>query len=407
MVLHAARGRSNARIAREAGLHLDTVRCWRGRFAEHGLGGLRDRERSGRPPSFTALQAAQVKALACRLPAETGVSLSRWSCPELAREVVARAIAGSVSASTVRRWLADDALKPWQQRSWIFITDPDFRIKAERVLGLYARTWQGVPLGEDEYVISADEKTSIQARCRCHPTLAPGQARAMRVNHTYGRGGALAYLAAYDVHAAKVFGRTEPRTGIDPFMNLVTQVMTQEPYASAKRVFWVVDNGSSHRGKKAADRLAAAFPNAVLVHTPVHASWLNQVEIFFSVVQRKVVSPNDFTSPRSGTGSEPSKTATTPRHSRSSGSSPPPTWTICWPDSTGTPPITMKNPPPSPLHDQPPKDLRTRPLRTGRSVLGTLQTPPLVRAHWERRGPAPWHGFAVGRGGCHEHAAQA
>ncbi|MEW2487039.1 IS630 family transposase [Streptomyces sp. NPDC048411] len=295
VVLHAARTRSNARIARETGLHLDTVRCWRGRFAEHGLAGLSDRERSGRPSSFTALQVAQVKALACRLPAESGVPLARWSCPELAREVAARAIASSVSASTVRRWLADDALKPWQHRSWIFITDPDFRLKAERVLGLYARTWQGVALGADEYVISADEKTSVQARCRCHPTLAPGQARAMRVNHTYGRGGALAYLAAYDVHAAKVFGRTEPRTGIDPFMNLVTQVMSTEPYASAKRVFWIVDNGSSHRGKKAADRLTAAYPNAVLVHTPVHASWLNQVEIYFSVVQRKVVSPNDFT----------------------------------------------------------------------------------------------------------------
>ncbi|WP_330309920.1 transposase [Streptomyces sp. NBC_00589] len=105
----------------------------------------------------------------------------------------------------------------------------------------------------------------------------------------------MAYLAAYDVHRAKVFGRTEARTGIEPFMALVAQVMSQEPYASAKRVFWIVDNGSSHRGTKAADRLVAAFPNAVLVHTPVHASWLNQVEIYFSVVQRKVVSPNDFT----------------------------------------------------------------------------------------------------------------
>ncbi|WP_330462181.1 transposase [Streptomyces sp. NBC_00775] len=102
-------------------------------------------------------------------------------------------------------------------------------------------------------------------------------------------------MAAYDVHRAKVFGRTEARTGIEPFMALVAQVMSQEPYASAKRVFWIVDNGSSHRGTKAADRLVAAFPNAVLVHTPVHASWLNQVEIYFSVVQRKVVSPNDFT----------------------------------------------------------------------------------------------------------------
>jgi hypothetical protein len=117
----------------------------------------------------------------------------------------------------------------------------------------------------------------------------------MRVNHDYDRGGALAYLAAYDVHAARVMGRTSPKTGIAPFMELVTQVMTQEPYASAKRVFWIVDNGSSHRGKAAADRLTATFPNAVMVHTPVHASWLNQVEVYFSIVQRKDVSPNDFT----------------------------------------------------------------------------------------------------------------
>jgi transposase len=295
IVLLAARNRSNARIARETGLHLDTVRTWRGRFAEHRLPALSDRKRCGRPAFFTALQSAQVKALACQLPAESGTPLSRWSAPELAREVVARAIADTISASTVRRWLKQDAIKPWQHQSWIFITDPAFRPGAERVLDLYARTWQGVPLGADEYVISADEKTSIQARCRCHPTLAPGQARAMRVNHTYGRGGALAYLAAYDVHRSKVFGRTAGRTGIDPFMDLVTQVMTMEPYASAKRVFWVVDNGSSHRGKKAADRLGTAFPNAVLVHTPVHASWLNQIEIYFSVVQRKVVTPNDFT----------------------------------------------------------------------------------------------------------------
>lgn len=295
VVLHAARGRSNARIARETGLHLDTVRTWRGRFAENRLPTLSDRKRSGRPASFTPLQTAQVKALACQLPAESGTPLSRWSAPELAREVVARAIAGAISASTVRRWLKQDALKPWQYQSWIFITDPAFRPRAERILDLYARIWNGEALGADEYVISADEKTSVQARCRCHPTLAPGQARAMRVNHTYGRGGALAYLAAYDVHHAKIFGRCEPRTGIAPFMALVDQVMAQEPYASAKRVFWVVDNGSSHRGKKAADRLTAAYPNAVLVHTPVHASWLNQVEIYFSVVQRKVVTPNDFT----------------------------------------------------------------------------------------------------------------
>ncbi|MGW5106177.1 transposase [Nocardia sp. NPDC004123] len=158
------------------------------------------------------------------------------------------------------------------------------------------RTWEGRLLGDDEYVISSDEKTSIQARCRCHPTLAPRAPRPMRVNHEYDRGGSLSYLAAYDLHRAEVFGHCAAKTWIAPFMALVDKVMTSQPYASVKRVFWVVDNGSSRRGKAAADRLIARLPNAVMVHTPVHASWLNQVEIFFSIVQRKVVSPNDFTS---------------------------------------------------------------------------------------------------------------
>jgi transposase len=295
IVLDAARDFPNAAIAGRCRVTEDTVRKWRGRFAADGLDGLADRKRSGRPPTFTPVQVAEVKALACQLPAETGVPLARWSCPDLAREAVGAGIADALSASTVRRWLAADAIKPWQHRSWIFIRDPDFRAKAGRVLDLYAGVWEGQPLGDDEYVISSDEKTSIQARCRCHPTLPPGKARMMRVNHDYDRGGALAYLAAYDVHRAQVFGRCAASTGIEPFMALVEQVMTQEPYASAKRVFWIVDNGSSHRGKAAIARLAKRFPNAVMVHTPVHASWLNQIEIYFSVIQRKVVSPNDFT----------------------------------------------------------------------------------------------------------------
>ncbi len=173
---------------------------------------------------------------------------------------------------------------------------PHFAAKATRLLELYARCWNGTPLGDDEYVISSDEKTSIQARCRCHPTLPPGRSRQMRIEHDYRRGGALAYLAAYDVHRGTVIGRCAPSTGIEQFEALVEQVMRQQPYASAKRVFWVVDNGSSHRGQAAVDRMAARWPNCVLIlHTPVHASWLNQVEIYFSVVQRKVVSPNDFT----------------------------------------------------------------------------------------------------------------
>ncbi len=115
----------------------------------------------------------------------------------------------------------------------------------------------------------------------------------MRVEHEYERGGALAYLAAWDVHRARLFGRLEPTTGSAPFGRLIEQVMSHEPYRSAERVFLVVDNGSSHRGEKAVRRQAALYPNLVLVHLPVHASWLDQIEIYFSIVQRKVLSPND------------------------------------------------------------------------------------------------------------------
>lgn len=116
----------------------------------------------------------------------------------------------------------------------------------------------------------------------------------MRIEHEYGRCGAWAYMAALDVHHARVFGRCETTTGIGPFDRLVEQVMTRPPYNDARRVFWIVDNGSSHRGKASVIRLKERFPRLTLVHGPVHASWLNQIEIYFSIIQRKVLTPNDF-----------------------------------------------------------------------------------------------------------------
>jgi hypothetical protein len=235
-----------------------------------------------------------IKALACELPAKTDTPLARWQSPDLARAAVESGIVASISGTTIWRWLSSDAIKPWQHRSWIFPRDPDFGAKAARVLDLYARRFHDTPLRPDEFVISADEKTSIQARIRKHATTPSAPSQPARVAAEYFRGGSLAYLAAWDVHRAKVFGRCEQTTGIDPFDRLVCQVMTTEPYATARRVFWVVDNGSSHRGQASIDRLQDRWPKLRLIHLPVHASWLNQVEIYFSVVQRKVVSPNDF-----------------------------------------------------------------------------------------------------------------
>jgi hypothetical protein len=162
------------------------------------------------------------------------------------------------------------------------------------VLDLYERVWDGEELGENEYVISADEKSQLQALSRCHPELAAAPGRTRRVEFEYERHGTLAYFGAYDVHRAQLMGRVAPSTGIVPFTTLVEQVMTTEPYASAERVFWIVDNGSSHAGKASITRMNEAWPTATLVHLPVHASWLNQIEIVFSVIQRKVIKPADF-----------------------------------------------------------------------------------------------------------------
>jgi hypothetical protein len=236
----------------------------------------------------------EIKAMACELPKAYGLPLSRFSRADLAREAVARGIVATISGTTIWRWLRQDAIRPWQYRSWIFPRDPAFAVKAGRVLDLYARTWEGEPLGEDDFVLCADEKTSIQARARCHRTLPPRPGQTERVEHEYRRGGALAYLAAWDVHRAKLFGRCEARSGISAFDRLVAQIMAEPPYASARRVFLVTDNGSSHRGARCVARLQERWPTIVPVHLPIHASWLDQVEIYFSIVQRKVLTPNDF-----------------------------------------------------------------------------------------------------------------
>jgi hypothetical protein len=248
------------------------------------------------PAPFPPELVVQVKALACELPARYDVPLSRWSLDELTRHVRHSGLVAQLSQTTLWRWLHEDAIRPWQHRCWIFPRDPEFAAKAGRILDLYQRQWEGKPLQEDEFVISADEKTSIQARRRIHPTLPPQPGRPMKVEHEYERLGAWAYLAAIDVHGPRLFGRCEAASGIAPFDRLVAQTMTQEPYRSARRVFWIMDNGSSHRGQRSVKRLQHRYANLQVVHGPIHASWLNQIEIYFSIIQRKVLTPNDFDS---------------------------------------------------------------------------------------------------------------
>ena len=218
---------------------------------------------------------------------------SRFSCGDIAHEAVRRGIVASISGRTVWRWLDGDAIRPWRYRSWIYPRDKWFAEKAGRVLDLYQGVWDGQFLGPDDYVISADEKTSIQARGRMAEGTARAAGQVRRVEFEYQRGGALAYVAAWDVRRAKVFGLCAATTGIETHHRLVDLVMGQEPYRSARRVFWVTDNGSSHRGEAGRRRLSQWYVNAIQVYTPVHASWLNQIEIYFSIVQRKALTPND------------------------------------------------------------------------------------------------------------------
>jgi hypothetical protein len=270
-----------------------------GKFIGGVSGGLREISRWRMPlaaaarPHFPPRDHALLKALACERVAETGEPISRQSLADLTSRAQ-RALNRPISRSTVWRILDEDAIKPWQYKYWIFPRDPKFLEKAGPILDLYAGHWEGKLLKNRDFILSADEKTSIQARHREHPPLEPGPGRPHRVECEYERRGALQYLAAWDVRRGYVMGRCEATTGIEPFGRLVTQVLAQEPYRSAKRLFWIVDNGSSHRGEAARNRLRQLDSRIILVHTPVHASWLNQVEIYFSIIQRKVLTPNDF-----------------------------------------------------------------------------------------------------------------
>jgi hypothetical protein len=242
--------------------------------------------------SFPPLDRAVITSIACDVVARTGNPLSRQSSTDLAKRARDE-LNKPISRSTVWRILDEDAIKPWQYEHWIFPRASNFFAKAAVVLDLYEGYWQGERVDPFDRIISSDEKTSIQARIRCHTTLGPAAGRRRRVEAEYGRGGALQYLAAWDVQEGLVMGLCEAKTGIEPFGRLVRHVMERPEYGSAHRAFWVVDNGSSHRGEASVKRMSRAYPNAILVHTPVHASWLNQVEVYFSLLQRKILTPND------------------------------------------------------------------------------------------------------------------
>lgn len=247
-------------------------------------------------PLFPPKQIVQIKAVACELPAHRDQPLRRLFIPDIPRIVVAEKIVKSISRAEIWRILDEDALKPWRQRTWIYPRDPQFYERTAPVLDLYQGIWHGKPLGPRDHVLCADEKTGLQVLRRLHGTEIGKDRRGQRIEHEYVREWVWAYWAALDIFRAKVIGRVEETTGIVPFNRLMDQVMKREPYASARRVFWIVDGGSSHHRNTFPQRLRNRYPNAIAVMTPTHASWVNQIEIYFSILERKALTPKDFQS---------------------------------------------------------------------------------------------------------------
>jgi len=296
IILWAGEGRTIAQTAKLLGCCEQTVLNWRKRFLdrrpEGPVAALMDLPRSGRPPIYGARERALVVAMVCETLHEHKQPLSRFSISDLHRIVIKEEGLGNLSHGSLARILDENVLKPWQYTYWLFPRDPDFVSKACVVLDLYAGFWKGQRLGPDEFLLSADEKT-IQVLKRCHPGLPAIPGYVQRVEFEYERLGTVAYHAAWDVFRGQVFGRVAPNTCIATFNQLVDLVMTQEPYQSSARTFWIVDGGCAHHPNTFPARLQGMYPNTVAVSLPTHSSWLNQIEIFFSIVQRKVLTPMD------------------------------------------------------------------------------------------------------------------
>jgi hypothetical protein len=225
------------------------------------------------------------------LPDDLARSLSTWTCAELAKTLIRDEVVDSISPSSVRRILASEKLKPWRVHHWLSSDVPrgaEFRAVIENICSLYTRT-----LGVHERVLCVDEKTSLQPRSRTSPTR-PARVDnvPVRVEHEYVRKGALNLFAAFDTRSGEVTGILRRRKRQVEFIELLERVDATTP-ATVTVIHLVADNISIHRGKLVRAWLAA-HPRFQMHFTPVHCSWMNQVEQWFSVLQRKRFRATNF-----------------------------------------------------------------------------------------------------------------
>ena len=222
------------------------------------------------------------------------VPLSRFSVTDVCERAYELGLA--MSYSTVWRRLAAHALRPWFQEQWLFPTDPLLLEKAAPVLDLYHGRWQGEPLRPTDAVLSADEITGLQALSRTHPETPPAPGRKRRYEFEYERHGTLCYAAFLDVRTGHVFGKTSATSCVDSFQTALNHCLARPAATRWERIFLILDNGPSHHPNTSPARLAALDPRIITVHLPTHSSWLNQVELYFSILVRKALTPRDFPS---------------------------------------------------------------------------------------------------------------
>lgn len=290
IVLLAAEGEPLGRIARRVGVDRNTVRTWLDRFRAQGLAGLRDLPRPGRPPLFVLAVALYLVRLACDLPDRRGRSLSLWDCTELARQVVRDGIVETISPQTVQRLLAARRLKPWRCHYWLHPKAPRDAAFVERVREIAALTTRALP--STEVVLSVDEMTSLQPRPRIVPTRPAQPGRAVQLEHAYQRKGAAHLFAAFDIQSGQVFGRCCRRKRQVEFISLLEH-LDQQIAPSITTMHLIGDNVSVHRGKLVQAWLTT-HPRFVLHFTPVHCSWINQIEQWFSILRRKRLRAPNF-----------------------------------------------------------------------------------------------------------------
>ena len=235
-----------------------------------------------------------IKAVACELPHQLNLLFSRLSLSALQAYLIQQQVVAQISIGKLWTILDADAIRPWYHRSWLFPRDPRFVEKAAPILDLYQGAFESRALRAQEYVLSFDQKTSIQARARIHASVSARSAHPQWVEHEYARQGALNLLACWDVQRAQVWGRCYARKRRAEVEAFVNELFAREPYASAKVIHFILDNGSSQHPNTFPTWMQQQHPKVRLHYLPTHASWLNQIELYFSIVQRKVLTPNDF-----------------------------------------------------------------------------------------------------------------